>query len=463
MIKKKAFDLFNEISEKIGDFFSPKNSSLEERSKRTLTGFLVIATAPTLIIFSVPHFIRSEYIFGFLLLLAAAAAVVSLVILSNTDNVVIYRMINIGFIGALFLYLLDASSPNGNMALWLYVYPLISFFLLGRHNGFYFSGAIYLCVLLYLLFQEQLTVVTPYETGFKARFLVSLFLVNFLTYAFEFIRYKYEEGMIRNQNKLTQAKKDAENANAAKSEFLANMSHELRTPLNHIIGFTELVVDERVGKLNKTQKEYLNDVNDSSSHLLSLINDILDISKVEAGKLELHSSPVALNELLENSLVMVREKASKNGINLSCKNNGIPETIWADERKLKQIQYNLLSNAVKFTPQNGQINLEARVVDLVKDPEFNHLDVNTNSQNWICISVTDTGIGLLKGDLERIFNPFEQVEHSKSRKYQGTGLGLSLTKTLIELHGGKIWVESKGEGKGCAFNYILPIKGTNRK
>ena len=461
MSKKKAFDLFNEITEKIGVFFSPKNSSLEERSKRTLTGLLVIATAPTLIIFSVPHFIRSEYFFGFFLLLGAGGAVGSLFISINTDNIVIYRMINIGFIGALFLYLLNASSPNGYMALWLYVYPLISFFLLGRHNGLYFSGAFYLCILLYLVFQDQLTVTTPYEFDFKMRFLVSLLLVNFLTYAFEFIRHKYEEGMIRNQNKLAEAKRVAEKANAAKSEFLANMSHELRTPLNHIIGFTELVVDGRVGELNKTQKEYLNDVHGSSSHLLSLINDILDISKVEAGKIELHSSPIAIKELLENSLVMVQEKALKNGINLSCKTNGIPETIKADERQLKQIQYNLLSNAVKFTPKGGHITLRARVVDLEKDSEFSHLKTNTNSQDWIYIRVTDSGIGLSKENLERIFKPFEQVEQSKSRKYHGTGLGLSLTKTLVELHGGKIWAESEGEGKGCTLNYILPDKRLN--
>ncbi len=255
---------------------------------------------------------------------------------------------------------------------------------------------------------------------------------------------------------MAEAKKDAERANAAKSEFLANMSHELRTPLNHIIGFTELVVDGHAGELNKTQKEYLNDVHESSSHLLSLINDILDISKVEAGKLELQPSIVALKELLENSLVMVQEKASKNRINLSCEINGIPETIKADERKLKQVQYNLLFNAVKFTPEGGHVKLSARVIDLEKDSDFDHLKTDSNNQSWVHISVTDTGIGLSKENLDRIFNPFEQVENSKSRKYHGTGLGLSLTKTLVELHGGKIWAESEGEGRGCKFNYILP-------
>ncbi len=207
MSKKEAFSLVNEMIEKIGDYFSPRDSSPEERSRRALTGFLVIATAPTLLLFSVPHFVRSEYLFGILLLLGSVAAVGSLVILRNVENVVIYRMLNIGFIGVLFLYLLSASSPRGDMALWLYVFPLISFFLLGRHNGLYFSGIFYLCVLLYLVFQEQLTVSTPYETSFKTRFLFSLLLVNFLTYFFELIRYKYQEGNDSRSNQVGRSKK----------------------------------------------------------------------------------------------------------------------------------------------------------------------------------------------------------------------------------------------------------------
>jgi signal transduction histidine kinase len=272
----------------------------------------------------------------------------------------------------------------------------------------------------------------------------------------------------------TRLKKEAaEEANRAKSEFLANMSHELRTPLNHIIGFTELILDRNFGDLNEVQEEYLTDVHSSSKHLLSLINDILDLSKVESGKLELEHSVVELKSLLERSLVMVKEKAIKHGILVLTNMDGIPEFIKADERKLKQIIYNLLSNAMKFTPDRGKVTLSARTVDcivragqrrgdseylqviedLVKDAEVADIDY----KKCVEVSVSDSGIGISPEDQRRIFKPFEQVDGSASRKYQGTGLGLSLTKSLVELHGGKIWVESEGVGKGSTFFFVIPI------
>jgi signal transduction histidine kinase len=257
-------------------------------------------------------------------------------------------------------------------------------------------------------------------------------------------------------SELKAAKRTAELANLAKSDFLANMSHELRTPLNHIIGFTELVVDKHFGDLNEAQEEYLNDVLTSSRHLLSLINDVLDLSKVEAGKLELNYSPVELKHLLENSLVMVKEKAMKHGLKVYCRFGDIPGTIRADERKLKQIIYNLLSNAVKFTPDGGNIILSAELCGN-RSSVYNGAEVKSESaEPWVSISVKDTGIGLKQEDITRIFNPFEQVESSRSRKFQGTGLGLSLVKSLVNLHGGEIWAESEGEGKGSVFRLEIP-------
>ena len=247
---------------------------------------------------------------------------------------------------------------------------------------------------------------------------------------------------LREQNQaLEAAMKRAQASDRRKSEFLANMSHELRTPLNHIIGFTELVADERIGALNRQQEEYLQDVLQSSRHLLSLINDILDLSKVEAGKMDLETSEIPLEGLLRDSLNMVKEEALKHRIALTPSFQEIPLAIRADERKLKQVLYNLLSNAIKFTPDGGAVLLTAR---------------GLNGQG-VEITVKDSGIGLKQGELERIFQPFEQGDNSAGRKYQGTGLGLSLTKKMVEMHGGRIWAESEGPGRGSQFHVLLPL------
>ena len=282
---------------------------------------------------------------------------------------------------------------------------------------------------------------------------------------------KTNRGKLQQQNvKLEVAMNKARESDRAKSEFLATMSHELRTPLNHIIGFTELIVDKNFGELNGMQEEYLNDVLYSGRHLLLLINDILDLSKIEAGKHELILTNVNLSILLENSLVMVKEKAIKQGIKISSHFDSIPEYINADERKLKQILYNLLSNAVKFTPGGGSITLAAKLDTGYSIVGHGNADKQTSCQypilnhdrNFVEISVKDTGIGISPEDTDRIFNPFEQVDGSPSREYQGTGLGLSLTKQLVELHGGAIWVESV-LNQGSTFRIVLPYMPGNKQ
>jgi len=225
-----------------------------------------------------------------------------------------------------------------------------------------------------------------------------------------------------------------------KSQFLSNMSHELRTPLNSILGFSEVLQEKMFGELNEKQQEYVNYISESGQHLLSLINDILDLAKIEAGKLEMEPAEVSLGDLLQNSLTMVKEKALKHGIELSLKlENEIPH-IYADERLVKQVVFNLLSNAVKFTPDGGRVGIEA-----VKEDEH------------IRITVWDTGIGIKEEDKEKLFKEFQQLDSGRDKRYQGTGLGLALSKRLVEMHGGRIWVESE-EGKGSRFNFTLPIK-----
>ncbi len=269
----------------------------------------------------------------------------------------------------------------------------------------------------------------------------------------------------KSNRKLQSAVSVAEAANKAKSDFLSNMSHELRTPLNHIIGFTELVLEQHFGPLNKAQSDYLTHVLNSSNHLLSLINDILDLSKIEAGKYELIVSVVDLAELLRNSIIMVKEKAQKHNIKIVTRFENLPKTIEGDARKIKQILYNLLSNAVKFTGDNGHIHLSAR--RMTTDSE---LPIETSNPiapaadvELVEISVKDSGIGLKAEDLEVIFNPFEQVDSARNRKYQGTGLGLSLTKKFVELHSGFIWAQSEGEGLGADFRFVLPSRQSTRE
>jgi len=237
---------------------------------------------------------------------------------------------------------------------------------------------------------------------------------------------------------LISAKKVAESANRTKSDFLATMSHELRTPLNAIIGFSEALKDGLMGEMQEQQREYIGDIYSSGEHLLSLINDILDLAKVESGKTPLYLEPVSINALMQGSLSMIREKATANDISLVLEvDTDLPELL-ADQRKLKQILYNLLYNAIKFTGEGGRVTLGAHKVD-----------------GQLEIFVTDTGIGISAKDQAKLFQPFFQIDSALSRKYQGTGLGLSMVRHLSELQGGRVELQSV-VGQGSTFRVQIP-------
>jgi signal transduction histidine kinase len=244
---------------------------------------------------------------------------------------------------------------------------------------------------------------------------------------------------VRLFKELEAANRELAAASQHKSEFLANMSHELRTPLNAIIGFSEVLAEKMFGELNEKQEEYSKDIHASGQHLLSLINDILDLSKIEAGRMELEVSDFHLPSALDSALTLVRERAGRRGLALQINVDERLGQIPADERKVRQVVLNLLSNAIKFTPEGGRIEVRA-----------------TPQDGLVEVSVSDTGVGIASEDQEAVFEEFRQVG-TADKKVEGTGLGLTLCRKFVELHGGRIWVKSQ-LGAGSTFTFTLPVR-----
>jgi signal transduction histidine kinase len=246
----------------------------------------------------------------------------------------------------------------------------------------------------------------------------------------------------RMNDELQRVYRELEAASRHKSEFLANMSHELRTPLNAIIGFSQVLRDGLFGEVNAKQQEYLEDILTSGHHLLALINDVLDLSKVEAGQVELDLAPFSIEDALERGVSMVREQATKNGVQVTLHANGGLDVVTGDERRVRQVIFNLLSNAVKFTSAGGSVDVTA-----------------TRANGEVTVSVADTGPGIAPEDLDRIFEEFQQTE-AGARQHEGTGLGLALSRRFVEMHGGCIWCDSE-LGKGT-FMFTLPATAAGR-
>jgi signal transduction histidine kinase len=247
----------------------------------------------------------------------------------------------------------------------------------------------------------------------------------------------------RMSDELQRLYKEVETASRHKSEFLANMSHELRTPLNAIIGFSQVLRDGISGDVNAKQKEYLDDIVTSANHLLALINDVLDLSKVEAGQVDLQVAAFSLQDALERGVSMVREQATTDGVQVTLLTNGGLEPVTGDERRVRQVIFNLLSNAVKFSDEGGLVEVNA-----------------TQSNGEVTVSVADTGPGIAPEDLDRIFEEFQQTE-TGAKQHEGTGLGLALSKRFVEMHGGRIWCESE-PGAGSTFLFTLPLRPVGR-
>lgn len=262
-----------------------------------------------------------------------------------------------------------------------------------------------------------------------------------------------EEKVVERTRELETANQELEASSKLKSQFIANMSHELRTPLNSIIGFSETLLEMPVGILNEKQERYIGNIQTSGKHLLQLINNILDLAKVEAGRLSLSYEEFSIRPTIDETISIVETLARKKVISFQYHIDEGIDNIVADRLKFKQILYNLLSNAIKFIPAKGDVHLEAARLSPSDELRYG---LKTEGQELIRISVSDTGIGIKPEDLDRIFNEFEQVDSSYTRKYEGTGIGLALTKKFVELHGGYIWVDSK-EGEGSTFTFVIPL------
>ena len=248
-------------------------------------------------------------------------------------------------------------------------------------------------------------------------------------------------GELRKANlELQLANEEIQAASRLKSQFLANMSHELRTPLNAIIGFSEILEDQTFGILNDRQSRYVHNILTSSRHLLELINDILDLAKVESGKMGLSLNEFPVQSCMDQVVDVVLPLAQNKCIEIHSTVEEDLGLIVADEGRFRQILYNLLSNAIKFTPEEGRVEVSVR----------------RNDARAVEVAVKDTGIGIKKDYQDIIFSEFRQVEETYARRFEGTGLGLALTRRLVELHGGRIWVESE-EGKGSTFTFVIPL------